>query len=191
MSQSRKIKKLTILFSHRASGRKLARLVRWGSKREIDRERGGKNIAGHGMTMIRNLVWGTWWRKIARPLAGGRTNHSVHTSHSQPGKAERDGEKANADLLDSPGTYAVAGNRFRRKSGDGFGTANAYPSPYPVSSSSIRQTMVFVGVLGSVQRLRRPLYSGRRNSVRSEIQFSALRISTYFPRLSAQDAQPS
>ena len=47
MSQSRKIKKLTILFSHRASGRKLARLVRWGSKREIDRERGGKNIAGH------------------------------------------------------------------------------------------------------------------------------------------------
>ena len=134
--------------------------------------------------MIRNLVWGTWWRKIARPLAGGRTNHSVHTSHSQPGKAERDGEKANADLLDSPGTYTVAGNRFRRKSGDGFGTANAYPSPYPVSCSSIRQTMVFVGVLGSVQ-------SGRRNSVRSETQFSALRISTYFPRLSAQDAQPS
>ena len=40
--------------------------------------------------------------------------------------------------------------------------------------------MVFAGTFGSNQRLRRPLYSGRRNSGRSETLFSRTRRSTDF-----------
>ena len=51
------------------------------------------------------------------------------------------------------------------------------------------RSMLFVGAFGSVQRLRRPLYSGRRNSGRSETLFSRTRRSTDFS--GAQRARPN